>query len=58
MYPKNIVTVYVVSDYLPDDAVEVSIEKYGRAKKPTTVQRRRGFTASLYILQGQETLLL
>jgi len=58
MYPKNIVIVYVVSDYLPVDAVEVSIEEYGRAKKPTAVQRRRGFPASLCISQGQEPLPL
>lgn len=34
---------YVISDYLPDDAVQVTEAEYNRAMKPTAAQRRMDF---------------
>ncbi|WP_319758165.1 hypothetical protein [uncultured Sphaerochaeta sp.] len=48
---------YVVSDYLPDDAVEVSVEEYGRAMKPTAAQRRRDFLLRSVYLKDKKRFL-
>nr|WP_319473030.1 hypothetical protein [uncultured Sphaerochaeta sp.] len=48
---------YVVSDYLPDDAVEVSVEEYGRVMKPTTAQRRRDFLLRSVYLKDKKRFL-
>ncbi len=34
---------YVISDYLPDDAVLVTEEEYNRVMKPTAAQRRQDY---------------
>nr|WP_321265207.1 hypothetical protein [uncultured Sphaerochaeta sp.] len=48
---------YVVSDYLPDDAVEVSVEEYGRVMKPTAAQRRRDFLLRSVYLKDKKRFL-
>ncbi len=48
---------YVISDYLPDDAVEVSVEEYGRAMKPTEAQRRQGYLLGAIYLSDKKKYL-
>lgn len=48
---------YVISDYLPDDAVEVTVEEYGRAMKPTAAQRRQDFLLGSVYLSDKKRFL-
>lgn len=48
---------YVISDYLPDDAVEVSVEEYGRAMKPTEAQRRQDYLLGTVYLSDKKRFL-
>lgn len=48
---------YVISDYLPDDAVEVSVEEYGRAMRPTAAQRRQDYLLGSVYLSDKKKYL-
>lgn len=48
---------YVISDYLPDDAVEVTVEEYGRAMRPTEAQRRQDYLLGTVYLSDKKKYL-
>lgn len=48
---------YVISDYLSDDAVEISVEEYGRAMRPTEAQRRQDYLLGTVYLSDKKKYL-